>query len=207
MSKEIQINVEYQDQLYKLKVDVSTEISDLLANLVRELDLPIHDVKRNLISYGLFLDGNDHALNEAETVADIGLKNRDFIILKPLNERSTVPSGSRGSESVPPVFSSEIEALTVMNHNLILNTRAQNRTTHAIRALVRLIFLQIIAAFCGGGLWAIANGSVDSYECQQSGQYCEPIAGLQVLAAIVYLGISIYGFIQSWKELVASEIE
>ena len=83
---------------------------------------------------------------------------------------------------------------------------AQNRTTHAIRALVRFLFIQFASITLGTFLWMLAGNSVDAYRCSQYGTSCDPNVPLQILAYIVWIaGIFISSQI-GWKELEASNI-
>jgi hypothetical protein len=83
---------------------------------------------------------------------------------------------------------------------------AQNRTTHAIRALVRFLFIQLAALTLGVLIRSFALGTVDSYECAHYVKSCEP-NGFLLLAsyAVWFIGVIVSSRI-GWRELEASNI-
>jgi len=85
--------------------------------------------------------------------------------------------------------------------------RAQNRTTHAVRAFVRFLFIQLCGDTIALILWNLSTSSVDQQKCFQDGTNCTGNAFLQFLSA----GVLIVGVIWSsqvgWDELSKSNID
>jgi hypothetical protein len=190
-------------------MDPHTQVGDFLANLVNDLELPLMNREGNLIRYALYFEGQENKLplNEESTLVASGV--REFDVLKVLDPGSgskrSVPT-EPALEQVAPLFSTELEALTVINHNLVLNTRAQNKTTHAVRAFVRFFFIQLSAATLAGFVWAVSQSTMDPYECAQFGENCRGNGALEFAAAIIFIVGVFYSSQQGWKELRASEI-
>ena len=72
--------------------------------------------------------------------------------------------------------------------------RAQNRTTHAVRAFVRFLFIQLTGITCAVFLWnmsiAVEGNTVIGF-----------------LAAVVWLGAVIWSSAAGWDELRKSNVE
>ena len=85
------------------------------------------------------------------------------------------------------------------------NIEASNRTTYAVRAFVRFLFIQLVGITVALFLNSLATASVDPVRCAFSGDNCEPILGLQVLAVIVWIGAIIWSSNVGWKELALSD--
>ncbi len=84
--------------------------------------------------------------------------------------------------------------------------RAQNRTTHAVRAFVRFLFIQLSAMTLGVFIWNLSLGMVDAESCAYSGSNCEGNSALQVIAGLVILGGIIWSSSAGWSELEKSNI-
>ena len=82
----------------------------------------------------------------------------------------------------------------------------QNRTTHAIRALVRFLFIQLAALTLGALIRSFALSAVDSHACTQYGKSCEPNGFLVLLYYAVWLAGVIVASRIGWRELEASNI-
>ena len=83
---------------------------------------------------------------------------------------------------------------------------AQNRTTHAVRALVRFFFIQLSALTIAGFFYSLANNSVNAYACTTQGTSCNPNGFFIFLAVAIWIvGIFISSSI-GWKELSGSNI-
>ena len=85
--------------------------------------------------------------------------------------------------------------------------RAQDRTTHAVRAFVRFLFIQLSAITFAVTLWNISNLSVNTQQCIQSGSHCSGNPLLQFLAAVVWIGGVIWSSNAGWEELAKSNIK
>jgi hypothetical protein len=85
--------------------------------------------------------------------------------------------------------------------------RAQNRTTHAVRAFVRFLFIQLSAMTLGIFIWNLSLGMADAESCAYDGTNCSGNSALQVVAALVVLGGIIWSSSAGWSELEKSNID
>jgi hypothetical protein len=85
--------------------------------------------------------------------------------------------------------------------------RAQNRTTHAVRAFVRFLFIQLTGITLAVFLWTISLEFVDEQACFQSGDNCTGNAFLQFLAGIVWIVAVIWSSSAGWDELNKSNVD
>ena len=83
---------------------------------------------------------------------------------------------------------------------------AQNRTTHAVRAFVRFLFIQLSGITFAVLLWNISLAFVDQQECFRSGEKCNGNAFLQFLAAVVWIVSVVWSSKAGWEELEKSNI-
>ena len=82
--------------------------------------------------------------------------------------------------------------------------QAQNRTTHAVRAFVRFLFIQLTGITLAGVLWTLSNLGVDVEKCALRGESCTGSGLLQFLAVVTWLiGVAVSSYIGS-KELEKS---
>ena len=84
--------------------------------------------------------------------------------------------------------------------------RAQNRTTHAVRAFVRFLFIQLSGFTCAIFLWNLSTAFIDQQKCSQYGSNCTGNGFFQFLAASVLIGSVIWSSQAGWEELGKSEI-
>ena len=84
--------------------------------------------------------------------------------------------------------------------------RAQNRTTHAVRAFVRFLFIQLTGVTCAVFLWNLSLAFIDQQKCYSNGSNCTGNAFLQFLAAVVLIGSIIWSSQAGWDELSKSNI-
>jgi hypothetical protein len=82
---------------------------------------------------------------------------------------------------------------------------ATNRTTHAVRALVLFIFIQLVGITMAVFLNTIATASVNPLRCAGSGQDCEPNVGLQVIAALIWIVAVVWSSYVGWSEISLSD--
>jgi len=85
------------------------------------------------------------------------------------------------------------------------NIEASNRTTYAVRAFVRFLFIQLVGITAAFLLNTIASAGVDPISCAYSGDNCEPILILQIFAVLVWLGAVFWSSIVGWRELALSD--
>lgn len=112
----------------------------------------------------------------------------------------TTSSSKKGGASEIPQFSATGKTID----DLI---RAQNRTTHAVRAFVRFLFIQLSAMTLGLFIWNLAAASADPEACAYEGINCAGNEALQVVAGLVFLGGIIWSSSAGWSELEKSNIE
>ena len=84
--------------------------------------------------------------------------------------------------------------------------RAQNRTTHAVRAFVRFLFIQLTGITCAVFLWNLSLAFIDQQKCYANGSNCTGNAFLQFLAGVVLIGSIIWSSQAGWDELSKSNI-
>ena len=85
--------------------------------------------------------------------------------------------------------------------------RAQNRTTHAVRAFVRFLFIQLTGITCAIFLWNLSLAFIDQQKCYANGSNCTGNAFLQFLAGVVLIGSIIWSSNAGWSELSKSDIK
>jgi len=84
--------------------------------------------------------------------------------------------------------------------------RAQNRTTHAVRAFVRFLFIQLSGITCAVFIWNISLAMADEQSCYQSGRNCTGNTFLQFVAGVVWIIAVIWSSKAGWEELDKSNI-
>lgn len=98
----------------------------------------------------------------------------------------------------------------IENHGISANlddlVRAQNRTTHAVRAFVRFLFIQLSGITFAVVLWNISLAFVDQQACLQYGDNCNGNAFLQFLAVLVWIVSVVWSSRAGWEELEKSNV-
>lgn len=84
---------------------------------------------------------------------------------------------------------------------------ASNRTTHAVRAFVRFLFIQLVGITAAFFLNSLATSNVDPVRCAYSGENCEPLFFVQFLAFAIWITAVIWSSTVGWRELELSEIK
>lgn len=85
--------------------------------------------------------------------------------------------------------------------------RAQNRTTHAVRAFVRFLFIQLSGITLAIILWNLSTAFIDQQECFQYGTKCSGNTFLQFLTAVVMIVTVIWSSQAGWNELEKSKVD
>ena len=85
--------------------------------------------------------------------------------------------------------------------------RAQNRTTHAVRAFVRFLFIQLTGITLVVFLWNLSLTFIDEQDCFQSGDNCTGNGSIQGLAGIIWIATVIWSSYAGWEELNKSNID
>lgn len=99
----------------------------------------------------------------------------------------------------------KIEALIDLNNQLIVQTiAASDRTTRAVRAFVRFLFIQLIAITAA----LIINGAGIIFQDQSECAFgiCPPNQGAQFFAVVVWIVGVIWSSIVGWNELRESDV-
>ena len=84
--------------------------------------------------------------------------------------------------------------------------RAQNKTTHAVRAFVRFLFIQLTGITLAVFLWNLSLAFTNSSDCIQTGENCSGNTALQFMAVGVWIATVILSSRAGWDELQKSEI-
>ena len=85
--------------------------------------------------------------------------------------------------------------------------RAQNRTTHAVRAFVRFLFIQLTGITLVVFLWNLSLTFIDEQDCFQSGDNCTGNGSIQGLAGIIWIATVIWSSYAGWEELNKSNVD
>jgi hypothetical protein len=101
----------------------------------------------------------------------------------------------------PPIFSPNRPAKTF--EDLV---EAQNRTTHAVRAFVRFLFIQLSGLTLAVFIWNISNLFIDQQECFNYGRQCSGNGFLRFLAVVIGFITIYWSSDAGWKELEKSKI-
>lgn len=84
---------------------------------------------------------------------------------------------------------------------------AQNKTTHAVRAFVRFLFIQLTGITLAVFFWNLSTISVDQQSCFVRGTNCEGNSFLQLMAVAVWVAAVILSSRAGWSELEKSNID
>jgi len=101
----------------------------------------------------------------------------------------------------PPIFAPNRPAKSF--EDLI---EAQNRTTHAVRAFVRFLFIQLSGLTLAVFIWNISNLFIDQQECINYGRQCSGNGFLRFLAVVIGFVTIYWSSDAGWKELEKSKI-
>jgi len=111
------------------------------------------------------------------------------------------PRSSAEQKSNQPTYVSSNQSATM--DDLV---RAQNRTTHAVRAFVRFLFIQLSGITLAVFIWNLSSEFIDERECLNYGNNCTPNSGLQFLAAVIWVSAVVWSSRAGWEELEKSKI-
>jgi hypothetical protein len=84
--------------------------------------------------------------------------------------------------------------------------KASNRTTHAVRAFVRFLFIQLSATTLAVFIYGLSMNTVNAQKCADYGDNCTPNGFLIFLAGMVWLGGVIWSSQAGWSELEKSNV-
>lgn len=83
---------------------------------------------------------------------------------------------------------------------------AQNKTTHAVRAFVRFLFIQLTGITLAVFLWNLSLAFISSSDCARTGENCSGNVALQLMAVGVWIATVILSSRAGWDELQKSDI-
>ena len=83
---------------------------------------------------------------------------------------------------------------------------AQNKTTHAVRAFVLFLFIQLSGITAAYVVWTLSMSFVDQQKCYSNGTNCEGNAFLQIVAILIWIVSVILSSRAGWSELKKSEV-
>jgi hypothetical protein len=126
---------------------------------------------------------------------------------------SKVNSTKEPDSEIHPTHSGEIPGSTdidkliaVQKQTTLSLIAAQNRTTHAVRAFVRFLFIQLSGLTAAGLVWYVSLLFIDQGECIEYGDKCDGNAFLQLTAIAIWIGTVIFSSNAAWSELGKSDI-
>ena len=126
---------------------------------------------------------------------------------------SKVNSTKEADSDFYPPHSGEIPGITDIDKLIAAQKQttlsliaAQNKTTHAVRAFVRFLFIQLSGLTAAGLVWYISLLFIDQGECINYGDKCDGNAFLQLLAIAIWIGTVIFSSNAAWSELGKSDI-
>ncbi len=127
--------------------------------------------------------------------------NQEFISENPEIglEKNLSVTEYNSAKKTSPGSSKEIGLLDVIE--------AQNRTTHAVRAFVRFLFIQLSATTLAIFLWNLSNIVVDTSECMYNSEKCGGNGFLQFVAIATLLVGIVWSSNAGWSELSKSDIK
>ena len=117
------------------------------------------------------------------------------------SDSGSSPDFSTEPKPVQPHYASSSQSATM--DDLV---RAQNRTTHAVRAFVRFLFIQLSGVTLAVFVWNLSSEFIDERECLNYGENCTPNSGLQFLAAVIWVSAVVWSSRAGWEELEKSRI-
>lgn len=142
-----------------------------------------------------WLEGNDDCSKCKKKVSPA---RAELLKSKSILEKNLSTTEGNSGKKASPLNSKEIGLLDVIE--------AQNRTTHAVRAFVRFLFIQLSATTLAIFLWNLSNIVVDTSECVYNSDKCGGNGFLQFLAIATLLVGIIWSSNAGWSELSKSEI-
>lgn len=132
--------------------------------------------------------------SEIEFSEENSYSNEKITKLKPTSESTSLNNVDLAKE-----FSKVINLQTQL-------IQSQNRTTHAVRAFVRFLFIQLAATTLAIAVWQLSNFNIDQYQCATSGERCSGNSFLQLVAAGIWVVGVIWSSRAGWSELEESEV-
>jgi hypothetical protein len=123
-------------------------------------------------------------------------RNTQINHTKPSTDVSGEKSHSKNTSENTEMTSAQLEKII----------EAQNRTTHAVRAFVRFLFIQLSGLTLAVFIWNISNLFIDQQECINYGRQCSGNGFLRFLAVVIGFVTIYWSSAAGWKELEKSKI-
>ena len=101
----------------------------------------------------------------------------------------------------------DLSEIMIDNEQFKALVNAQNRTTHAVRAFVRFLFIQLSATTAAFVIWNWGQSTADPQECYTSGTNCGGNTFLQIVAVIIWIAGVVFSSYAGWSELEKSEVD
>lgn len=124
-------------------------------------------------------------------------------------DQSMTQSHSQETTQGPAESVNEIQSSNngINNSEIREMIRAQNRTTHAVRAFVRFLFIQLSATTAAIAIWNLSNAFINQEDCVAYGNNCTGNGFLQFVAAVILIGGIIWSSVAGWDELGKSKVD
>lgn len=123
--------------------------------------------------------------------------------LRPITSKSEKISAERPATPTPWSASENSQTGKTLD-DLI---RAQNRTTHAVRAFVRFLFIQLTGITFAVFLWQLSLAFISPSDCSRNGENCFGNPFVQFMAVAVWIATVILSSRAGWEELEKSNIK
>ena len=136
----------------------------------------------------------DPATMDLDASQGYGLVGRSEIYSPPLAPSNSSSRSNKSTAKETGDLNTQISKEDELNALIRENIRASNRTTHAVRAFVRFLFIQLSATTLAGFIFGIAS-SQDS-----------PNSGLIFLAVVIWLVGVVWSSQAGWSELEKSNV-
>ncbi len=135
-----------------------------------------------------------------------GLVGRSEIYSPPLAPSNSSSRSNKSTAKETGDLNTQISKEDELNALIRENIRASNRTTHAVRAFVRFLFIQLSATSLAAFIYGIASNTVNAGNCSRYGDNCSPNGFLLFLVVIIWLGGVIWSSQAGWSELEKSNV-
>ena len=124
-----------------------------------------------------------------------------------LNEYIGTSTSWSRVDSTPSINTSSSSSKNAESSGFEKLIEAQNRTTHAVRAFVRFLFIQLSGFTAALVVWNWSMSFADQQRCYTSGTNCGGKTFLQIVAVLIWLVAIILSSRAGWSELKKSEVD
>ena len=123
-----------------------------------------------------------------------------------VNDSIGLKHSSESSSSQPIVNKSFSSETSVEASDIERLIEAQDRTTHAVRAFVRFLFIQLSGLTAAYVVWNWSMSFVDQQKCYSNGTNCGGNTFLQIFAISIWIVSVFLSSRAGWSELKKSEV-